>query len=211
MESGRASGAGSLDESPPVTFPRCAPLLGRPLRPALPRCSGPRPLLVPEEPQSPDCPGLCWRPPLAAGVQPRSRAGADERVESAQATQAPPRRAPGTSVLRLGRDGVGMQHAGTRAASLAVLPVRGRAAWARGSRSVVAGWLVVAGTRAQPAVPRCWHGAPPPPMWLYGLHGYPGHLLLPTRLFPCKFPKDRDPRAAPADFPCPGHTVCGDE
>lgn len=161
----------SLGVRPPCAGP-CA-------HPTPLQCSGPWPYLVPEDfaatsPEkspSPDCPGLCRRSPLAAGVHPRSRAGPYERGESAQASR---RRCPGER-----RQVCPAAWAGRLAGPGP--PARARKARARRSRSVVAGslvvppWLALTPSPRLMGVARSPRGAPrlswaPPPCYLTGSH-----------------------------------------
>lgn len=178
----------SLGVRPPCAGP-CA-------HPTPLQCSGPWPYLVPEDfaatsPEkspSPDCPGLCRRSPLAAGVHPRSRAGADELGgggrawrECAGVTRASPRRAPASLSRGLGRTrGDAARWAWGRLAGPGP-PARARKARARRSRSVVAGslvvppWLALAPSPRLMGVARSPRGAPrlswaPPPCYLTGSH-----------------------------------------
>lgn len=147
------------------------------------------------------------------------QAGADKHVESAQAL---PARHPGERRARLSCSSAGTAvdaarwGSGRLAGRTAREGVGGAGAGLAPCGHGLAGGDAVAGAGAcaRPAAPWGWRGAPRvAPRGSASVWDTPSSLSHrdPRVCSHVNFQKDGDPRTAPANFPCTGHAVCGDE
>lgn len=187
MESGHASGAGSLDESPPVPFPMCAPPTRAPAPVPTPPPSSarvPGPISSPRILQRQALRSLHHLTALVSVAGPLWPLGSTRGAGRGRTSVARVRRrhagvaqaSAGKSVPRLGSDAWGRSALGLGPPRWPGTSGEG-AAW--GSRSVVAGslvvppWLALAPSPRLLGVARSPRGAPrlswaPPPCYLTG-------------------------------------------